>query len=171
MAQVVSLFGPTCGKRKEQFNVEYETELRNNFDWPEMSNGYKTEVLWAKMHPRWAETLYIIKFSSFTQTAVCSQSLKLLWLYEWNIFHNSHNIPAPNIMHGNGETPATYWPDCDCVSYMQPCVLVSNTVSRLVALALLYSCCPSKQCPAFMSTTDFLAHPLLTSHRLSLVQH
>ena len=59
-------------------------------------------------------------------------------------------------MHGNGETPATYWPDCDCVSYMQPCVLVSNTVSQLVALALLYSCCPSKSAQLSCQQLTFL---------------
>ena len=42
-------------------------------------------------------------------------------------------------MHGevNGETPATRWPDRDSASYVQPCVLVSNTVTQFSCFSLV----------------------------------
>ena len=39
----------------------------------------------------------------------------------------------------SGETLTTRWHDCGCVSYLQPCVLVSNAALRGLVTLLLQS--------------------------------
>ena len=78
-------------------------------------------------------------------------------------------------MHGqvNRETPATHWPDRDSVSYVHPCVLVSNTVSQFSCFSPSVFLLSLQAVPSFhVNNCDLLsARPLLTSSRLSLGQH
>lgn len=80
--------------------------------------------------------------------------------------------PCAYIMHGDGVTPATCWRDCDSANYVQPCLLVSNTVAvscynpSVFLLSL-------QAVPSFHVNNYVLlsVRPLFTSHRLSLGQH
>ena len=73
----------------------------------------------------------------------------------------------------NGETPATRWPGRDSASNVQPCVLVSNTVSRFSGFSPSVFLLSFQAMPSFhVNNYDLLsARPLLTSGRLSLRQH
>ena len=146
---IVSLFGPTCGKSKETA----QCEIRNKWKWKLLAlhmelpsskacscylylEGLQTLgkpcgtlivtepkscELRCTVH-RWAETLYI---SSFTQTTVRFQGLKLLWwawLYEWKAFCHSHNIPVP----------------ISCMGMERPLPLTGLTAIARVTCSLVY---------------------------------